>query len=161
MRPNAHRLKYIDTRWTITRKEAHDGLKTNVKARLCARGFKENVSVRSDSPTADRVSVRLMLAIAGNLGWNVETMDITSAFLQGNNIERDVFIKPPVEANVDNHLWKMKKSVYGLNDASRAWYLRVIKEMKAQEVLQGNGSASGDSIFSSPRSIVSSESGIV
>ena len=36
----------IDTRWTVTRKEAHDGLKTNVKAWLCAIGFKENVDGR-------------------------------------------------------------------------------------------------------------------
>ena len=33
-------------------------------------------------------------------------------------------MKRPKEPKTDN-LWKLLKSVYGLNDASRTWYLRV------------------------------------
>ena len=40
-------------------------------------------------------------------------MDIKSAFLQGKSIQRDVFIKPPKEANT-NKLWKLKTTVYEL-----------------------------------------------
>ena len=36
---------------------------------------------------------------------------------------REVFIKPPAEANCDEHIvWKLKKCAYGLNDAAREWY---------------------------------------
>ena len=57
-------------------------------------------------------------------------MDIKSAFLQGKSIERDVFIKPPKEANT-NKLWKLNTTVYGLCDAPREWYLSVKKELLA------------------------------
>ena len=53
-------------------------------------------------------------------------MDIKAAFLQGRDITRNVYVKPPLEANCDkNTLWKLNKSVYGLKDASREWYLTI------------------------------------
>ena len=51
-------------------------------------------------------------------------MDLKTVFLQGKSIERDVFIKPPKEANT-NKLWKLNTTVYGLCDAPREWYLSV------------------------------------
>ena len=45
--------------------------------------------------------------------------------LQGYNIDRDIYIKPPQEANSDK-LWKLQKVIY----ASRAWYLRVNDEFQ-------------------------------
>ena len=57
-------------------------------------------------------------------------MDLKTVFLQGKSIERDVFIKPPKEANT-NKLWKLNTTVYGLCDAPREWYLSVKKELLA------------------------------
>ena len=40
------------------------------------------------------------------------------------------YILPPSEANVSKgHLWQLNKCVYGLNDASREWYLTVREEL--------------------------------
>merc|ERR1712179_204324 len=61
--------------------------------------------------------------------WKCHTIDIKSAYLQGNNIQRKIFLKPPKEYD-DGRLWKLKKTVYGLCDAARAWYLRVKDELK-------------------------------
>lgn len=52
-------------------------------------------------------------------------MDFKSAFLQGMELSRDIYIRPPPEAGVDNVLWKLKKCVYGLADASLYWYNKV------------------------------------
>ena len=119
----------IDTRWMILRKETHDGLKVNVKARLCLRGFKETEKPRSDSPTVDRISNKILYAIAGNEGWKIETIDVTSAFLQGEDIDREVFVTPPKEADMKGMIWKMVKSGYGLYDAGRKWWIKVIESM--------------------------------
>ena len=73
----------IDTRWNIFRTEGHDGLKTNVKARLCLRGFKELDKPRLDCPTVDRISNKILYTMAGNEGWVIECVDVNSAFLQG------------------------------------------------------------------------------
>ena len=54
--------------------------------------------------------------------WTIHSVDVKSAFLQGKEINRDVYVKPSQEAETDK-LWKLKTTVYGLCDAPRVWYL--------------------------------------
>jgi ribonuclease HI len=110
----------ISTRWVITTKE--DGSK---KARLVARGFEELDKIQSDSPTISKSVMRVFLSICSTLEWTVRTTDIKSAFLQGQSLDRDVFIKPPSGFEDSKKLWKLKKCLYGLNDAARKFYLSV------------------------------------
>ena len=46
-------------------------------------------------------------------------------FRASKSIERQLFITPPKEFRKPRKLWKLNEVVYGLNDASRSWYLRV------------------------------------
>lgn len=117
--------KCISTRWVCTLKETENGLVP--KARLVARGFEElQVSeLQKDSPTCASESLRLLVAVSCQKQWQLHSMDIKSAFLQGLELSRDIFIKPPYEANSTGKLWKLRKCVYGLADASLYWYNRV------------------------------------
>ena len=115
--------KVISTRWVITEKIC-EGQK-GAKARLVARGFEDEDQVPSDSPTGAKSTLRTVLAITANEGWIIETTDIKAAFLQSRTINRNVYILPPPEARQDGILWKLKKTVYGLDDASREWYFSV------------------------------------
>ena len=46
-------------------------------------------------------------------------IDIKTAFLQGNKLSRDVYLKLPLKKNCEtNFVWKLKESVYGLSGAS-------------------------------------------
>ena len=111
----------VSCKWVITTKEK-DGQKI-VKARLVARGFEENIlNVRTDSPTCSRQSLRFCFVTAAIMRWELHSLDITSAFLQGNTIERDVHLQPPPEYQEKGMLWKLKRCIYGLKDAPRAWY---------------------------------------
>ena len=117
----------ISVRWVITEK-VKDG-KTSTKARLVARGFEEETrELRKDSPTCAKETIRLLLALSSSKGWICNSLDIKYAYLQGNNINRELFLKPPPEYN-NGQLWKLRKTVYGLCDAARAWYLRVKEEL--------------------------------
>ena len=119
----------ISVRWVITPKLV-DG-SWIVKARLVARGFEEDsTQFRTDSPTCMRESLRLTLCLAASKGWTINSIDYKVAFLQGKAIEREVFLHPPKEAKIDGKLWRLKKVVYGLSDASRVWYLRVVEELR-------------------------------
>ena len=113
----------LSVRWVVTEK-----IKNNrriVKARLVARGFEEeNKDFRTDSPTCAKETLRIMLMLIGSYSWQCNSLDIKSAFLQGNAIEREVFVKPPKQFE-DGKLWKLCKTVYGLCDAPRAWYMSV------------------------------------
>ena len=101
------------------------------KARLVARGFEEeNLNkIRKDSPTCSKENLQIVLAIISSHQWQASSLDVKSVFrLQGNQTDRDLYLKPPKEANTGN-LWKLKTTVYGLIDASRVWYLQVKEEL--------------------------------
>ena len=118
-------------RWVLVRKNG------KVRARLTAKGFQEDMIVRSDSPTVGKSTFRSMLAIAVSHGWEIKTTDITSAFLQGDQIDREVLLRPPPEAGLKkNQVWKLSKPLYGLNDASRKFYLKVVRILKDCGCLQ-------------------------
>ena len=122
----------ISVRWIITEKTKNDQIVT--KARLVARGFEENTDdLQKDSPTCSRRAIRMLIAIAASKNWNCHTVDVKSAYLQGDKINREVFLRPPPEFN-NGKLWRLKKTVYGLSDAARAWYDRLMKELKSLKV---------------------------
>ena len=125
---------FLTCKWVCTEK-----VKGNVlisKARLVVRGFEEDTSqIQTDSPTCNKESVRILLAILAGNKWPLHSLDIKSAFLQGNTIQRDTYLKPPKIANT-NKLWKLKKTPYGLSDAGRQWYIRVLKELSTLGAIQ-------------------------
>ena len=116
----------MSTTWVITDKMKNKEVIT--KARLVARGYEEEKhNIRSDSPTCMKNSVRMLLAIASGKGWKIRSLDVKAAFLQGKSIERNLYLVPPTEFRTKGKLWKLKKVVYGLCDASRSWYLKVVE----------------------------------
>ena len=73
--------------------------------------------------------MRLILTLLSSNKWPCNAIDIESAFLQGKQIERPVFLIPPPEFQEQNIVWELKTCIYGLSDASRKWYLRVKEEL--------------------------------
>ena len=121
--------KAINCRWVFSNKMKSDG-SSFVKARLVARGFEEDSSsIQTDSPTCGKEAFRVVLAIAASKGWRCHSLDVKSAFLQGKALEREVYLRPPPEAKAEGYVWHLRKCVYGLNDASRYWYMRVRQEL--------------------------------
>ena len=115
----------VATRWVLTYKG------DKIRARLLAKGFQEHESMRVDSPTVGKPVVRLTMAIAASKGWQIQLTDVKSAFLQGNPPDRDIFVIPPVGASAsDSYVWKLKKSLYGLNDAAQSFHLSLVSELK-------------------------------
>ena len=114
----------ITTTWVLTEKEG------SIRARLTARGYEEESNIRSDSPTVQSTSLRFLLTLAAANVWNVCCTDIKSAFLQGKILDREVFIKPPKEADAKGMLWRLNKCLYGLTDASRQWYEEIDEKLE-------------------------------
>lgn len=126
--------KCVSTRWVCSLKETQNGIVP--KARLVARGFEElNIhELQKDSPTCASDSLRLLLAVICQNKWQVHSMDIKSAFLQGMQLSREIYVRPPPEVGKENVLWKLNKCVYGLADASLYWYNKV------KEIMLSTGS---------------------
>ena len=119
----------VTTRWVCTEKVK--GGVMQIKARLVARGFEEDKSqIRTDSPTCYKDSLRLLLTLLSAKKWSMKSMDVRRAYLQGNKIQRKVYLKPPKEAKTDK-LWLLIQTPDGIVDAGRQWYIRVHKEFTA------------------------------
>ena len=92
--------------------------------------FEENSrNLRIDSPTCSREGLRLLFSIAAIKSWKINSIDITSAFLQGGPINREIYLRPPSDICSKDTVWKLKRCIYGLNDAPRAWYEKVREVM--------------------------------
>ena len=122
----------ISTEWVLVEKEKLDGTKVT-KARLCLRGDQERAlhSIPRESPTVNKISVKLLVTLAVSQGWQIRSCDVERAFLQSDQIEREVFVRPPPEMKLPRgKVLQLKKTAYGLVDASRAFFLKQAKELK-------------------------------
>ena len=80
-------------------------------------------------------SVRIILAIAAYFDYEIWQMDVKIAFLNGNLTE-DVYMMQPegfVDPTNTEKICKLRKSIYGLKQASRSWNIRF------DEVVKGFG----------------------
>ena len=95
------------------------------KARLIVKGFGEQTTeILKHSPICSKEGLRLILSIIAHNKWKINAVDIKTAFSQGEEIDRELYMLPPKEANTNN-VWHLKKCPYGLEDASRKWYEEV------------------------------------
>ena len=125
----------VSSKWVISEKMKNNA--PYLKARIVAKGYEEDSSsLRTDSPTCSRESLRLVWMVAGIMSWKVETLDFTAAFLQGDKIERDVYLRMPDDVCPSTHVWKLKRCIYGLNDAPRSWYKKVVSTLTGLKGVQ-------------------------
>merc|ERR1712115_147238 len=120
----------IGSRRIITEKQKHDGQKHAYKARLVAKGFQEIDQPQSDSPTAAKESFKLLMALSANFNFKIVSMDIRAAFLQAKTLDREVFVRPPKDQEKEGVIRKLLKPLYGLDNASRKFYLKVRETLK-------------------------------
>jgi hypothetical protein len=100
-----------------------------------AKGYAQRHGVDYDevfAPVARIETVRLLLALAAQSGWEVHHMDVKSAFLNGDLTET-VFVQQPPGFSVGSggRVPKLKKALYGLKQAPRAWNAKLDKELVA------------------------------
>ena len=119
-------------RWVITRKPDN-----SLKARWVVQGFTDPQlgAKPTASPTVSSRGRHLFLTIAGSLRMRVFKGDAKTAFLQGSVGDQEQLCEPIAELSQAlglEHLQcvRLRKSVYGLIDAPRAWWERVETDMK-------------------------------
>ena len=117
-------------RWVITRKDSGD-----LKASLVLLGFTDPDLgvVKTASPTCSRRGRQVFLSLAALM---VAKGDVKTAFLQGDGGEerRDHLCEPVKELREylnlkDDEVVRLLKSVYGLVNAPRQWWLRIKKDL--------------------------------
>nr|GFB79134.1 putative reverse transcriptase, RNA-dependent DNA polymerase [Tanacetum cinerariifolium] len=117
----------IDTKWVYKNKKDERGIVIRNKARLVAQGHTQEEGIDYEevfAPVARIKAIRLFLAYASFMGFPVYQMDVKSAFLY-DTIEEKVYIcQPPrfEDPEYPDKVYKVVKALYGLHQATRAWY---------------------------------------
>jgi Reverse transcriptase (RNA-dependent DNA polymerase) len=78
------------------------------------------------SPVARFESLRLLLALAALEDWEIHQMDVKSAFLNGV-LDEEIYMEQPqgfISTGQETKVCHLKKAIYGLKQASRAWNLQ-------------------------------------
>lgn len=117
----------LDNRWVFKVKRRTDGTVDRFKARLVARGFRQKLGMNyteTFSPVVRFDSIRIILSIAASKAMHMRQFDVKTAFLY-SEIDTEIYMKQP-EGFEDGtkKVCKLKKSIYGLKQASRLWNKR-------------------------------------
>ncbi|GJT59368.1 retrotransposon protein, putative, ty1-copia subclass [Tanacetum coccineum] len=112
-----------------------DGAVHTYKARLVAKGYTQTPGIDYEetfSPVADIRAIRILIAIAAYYDYEIWQMDVKTAFLNGY-LNEEVYMEQPegfVNPKYPNRVCKLKRSIYGLKQASRQWNKRFDDEIK-------------------------------
>eukprot|EP00253_Pinus_taeda_P013513 PITA_13513 len=128
--PRLEGKSIVTSRWLYKIKHVADGSIKKFKARLVATGLSQLEGVDYEetfAPVTRYTSIRSIISIAAEMGWKIHQMDVKTAFLNGF-IQEEVYIEQPQGFEVDgkeSHVSRLKKELYALKQAPRAWYLSV------------------------------------
>lgn len=97
------------------------------KSRLVVQAYKdmEKDTVLTQSPTIQRVSQRLILALAATIqGTGLYLRDITQAYTQSKtDLNRQFYVRPPIELELPKGtILRVIKPLYGVPEAGNHWF---------------------------------------
>ena len=116
------------------------------KARLVAKGFTQREGIDYNeifSPISCKDSFRIILALVAHFDLELHQMDVKMAFLSGDPYESVYMAQPKgfVMEGKEHMGCRLKKSIYGLKQASRQWYLKfdeTVRKFGFKENEEGN-----------------------
>ena len=93
--PRPEGKSVVTSRWLYKIKYVANGSIEKYKARFVARGFSQVEGVDYDetfTPVARYTSIRSIISIAAEMGWQIHQMDVKIAFLNGI-IQEEVYVE--------------------------------------------------------------------
>jgi hypothetical protein len=135
-------MKLLPSTWALRCKRFPDGLIRKLKARFCARGDKQMEGVdffETFAPVCNWQTVRIMLIISLIYDFATLQVDYTAAFTQSDidkqpnwdsmteeQKERSgVYLELPKGFKQPEKVLRLKKSLYGLRQSPRNWFLHL------------------------------------
>ena len=123
--PRPQDRSVVGSRWIYKIKYVADGSMEKYKARFVAKGYaqKEGIDYEEAFVLVVRyTSIRFVISLAAQMGWEIHRMDVKIAFLNGV-IEEEVYIEQPEGFETrekKTHVSRLKKAFY-----VEIWYRRI------------------------------------
>lgn len=117
----------IPVKWVFKIKTDEKGVVTKYKARITPKGFKQRHGVdyfEVFANTGKYKTLRVALSLAARHDMELRQLDVPQAFIQAE-LEEDVYMEMPQGFEVDGMVCHLKKSLYGLKQSPRNWYLLI------------------------------------
>nr|GEW78791.1 putative ribonuclease H-like domain-containing protein [Tanacetum cinerariifolium] len=120
-------IKPLTLKWLLKNKHDEENTVIRNKTRLVVRGYRQEEGIdfkESFAPAAQMEAIRIFLAYVAHKGFRVYQMDVKTAFPHGS-LKEDMYMSQPegfIDADHPSHVYKLKKVLYGLKKALRAWY---------------------------------------
>ena len=127
--PLAKGVKPIGCKWIFKTKRDSKGDVERYKARFFAKGYtqKEDIYYKETfSSVSSKDSFRTIMALVAHFDLELHRMDVKTAFLNGDIDETIYMVQPEnfVSGDTKMMVCKLKKSIYGLKQASRQCYYK-------------------------------------
>nr|GEW89396.1 putative zinc finger, CCHC-type [Tanacetum cinerariifolium] len=133
--------KPVGCKWVFKTKLDPNRNIERYKAHLVAKDYtqKEGIDYKETFSFVSRKdSLRIVMALVAHFELELHQMEVKTAFLNGN-LHEDVYMAQPqgFKPKGQEHLvCKLKKSIYGLKQASRQWYLKFNEVMKEHNFIK-------------------------
>jgi hypothetical protein len=132
----------IETRWVFRNKQDQDGIVVRNKARLVAQGYTQVEGLNfgeTYAPIARLEAIRILLAYTCAHNIKLYQTDVKSVFLNGYINELVYVEQPPSfeDEKKPNHVYKLRKALYSLKQAPRAWYERLRDFLLSEGFIMG------------------------
>ncbi|GJW50254.1 retrovirus-related pol polyprotein from transposon TNT 1-94 [Tanacetum coccineum] len=120
-------IKPLSLKWLFKNKHDEENTIIRNKTRMVMRGYRQEEGIdfeESFAPVTRMEAIRIFLAYAAHKSFTVFQMDVKTDFLHGT-FKEDVYVCQPegfIDADHPSHVYKLKKALYGLKHAPRAWY---------------------------------------
>ncbi|GKA97253.1 retrovirus-related pol polyprotein from transposon TNT 1-94 [Tanacetum coccineum] len=132
----------IKLKWIFKVKQEEFGGVLKNKARLVAKGYHQEEGIdfeESFTPVVRIEAIRIFIANAANKNMTIYQMDVRTAFLNGE-LHKVVYVSQLedfVDPDNPTHMYRLKKVLYGLKQASRAWYDMLSSFLLSQKFFKG------------------------
>ncbi|GKB73317.1 retrovirus-related pol polyprotein from transposon TNT 1-94 [Tanacetum coccineum] len=125
--PRPEGKNVIALKWLWKNKCDAENIVVQNKSHLMAKGYKQEEGIdfeESFAPVAHLEAVRMFIAFAAHMNITIFQMDVKTAFLNGP-LKEEVYVSQPegfIDYEFPNHVYRLKKALYDLKQAPRAWY---------------------------------------